>query len=454
MSLERYGFREDLFAFVTLDARHVYQSRAYSDALTSLHQSVLAGHGILLLVAKSSMGKTTLLQDLKQRLDRVAQTFFLSVLDYEPRELLRRLLASFGIDADDRDLAWMRGRLSQILESESNEFRRSVLIIDEAQALPNSTLEGLRLLSNSEKPNAKAVQIVIAGQLELSDRLFDPDLEQFRQRVALVAHLRALSPSEVNEYIKCRLGLVGYHEDRPFTSDALTLIAKWSGGVPARINGLCFNALTAADRSENEPLDVSNVRKAIAIVDLSSPAGRIRAYTVSPQARWLAGAVSIALFMTFTAIFSYRRLISMPAASTQHVVSALPPARSVFSNSPAMEVVSAAPQAESVDAETDGRSPESERGVERIVVPSGSGKLNNFETKIVPMDSESQPANARGTNIVSEIRRGNGLMRQGQYEQAIRAFDAALALGADWREVSGKIDRARRAEATERRVLR
>jgi len=279
------------------------------------------------------------------------------------------------------------------------------------------------------------------------------DLDQFRQRIALVAHLRGLSPSEVNEYIKRRLGLVGYHEDGPFSSDALTLIAKWSGGVPARINGLCFSVLAAADRSENEPLDVSSVRMAIAMEDLSSPAGGIRAYALSPRARWLAGAVSIALFMTFTAIFSYQWLISMPTASAKHVASALPPARSVFSNSPAMEVASAAPEAESVDAETSGHSAESRRGVEQIVVPSGSGKLDNFETKIVPMDSESQPANARSINIVSEIRRGSDFMRKGQYEEAIRAFDAALALGADWRDVSGKIGRARRAAAAERRVL-
>jgi tetratricopeptide (TPR) repeat protein len=167
--------------------------------------------------------------------------------------------------------------------------------------------------------------------------------------------------------------------------------------------------------------------------------------------------------MTFTTVFSYQWLISIPTASAKHVASALPPARSVFSNSPAMEVVSEAPAAESadaeaaaaesVDAETPGHSVESGRGAEQIVVPSGSGKLDNFETKIVPMDSESQPANARSINIVSEIRRGNYFMRKGQYEEAIRAFDAALELGADRRDVSGKIGRARRAAAAERRVL-
>jgi MSHA biogenesis protein MshM len=453
MSLERFGFQEDLLAFVTPDARHLYQSRSYSDALTSLYEGVLADRRILLLVAKAGMGKTTLLQDLKHRLEGVAQTVFLSVLDYEPRELLRRLLASCGIDAEDRDLAWMRGRLSQILESGSNEFRRSVLIIDEAQALPNSTLESLRLLSNAEQPGAQVVQMVIAGRPELSEKLLDPGVEQFRQRVAMVAHLRALSRSEVNEYIKRRLAFVGYHGDAPFTSGALALIAKWSKGVPARINALCFNALAAADRAANKPLEISSVRQAIALMDFSSAAGGIRAYTSSPRARWLAGAMSIALIMTFTTMLSYHRVISMRMVSAQRAASATLSAPSIISNSAAIDPVSAAPKAESVDAETRGRSPESGRGAERMAVPSESGKRNNFENRVVRVHSESQPVNARCRNIVGEIHRGNGFMRQGHYEQAIRAFDAALSLGADWRDVSSRIHRARRAEATERRIL-
>jgi hypothetical protein len=76
MSLERFAFRGDPLAFVTLDARHVYQSRSYSDALTSLHQGILAGHGILILLAKSGMGKTTLLQDLRHRLEELRKPSF------------------------------------------------------------------------------------------------------------------------------------------------------------------------------------------------------------------------------------------------------------------------------------------------------------------------------------------------------------------------------------------
>ncbi len=163
--------------------------------------------------------------------------------------------------------------------------------------------------------------------------------------------------------------------------------------------------------------------------------------------------MSIALIITFTAVLSYHRLISMRMVSAQRAASATLSAPSIISNSASIDPVSAAPKAESVDAETRGRSPESGLGAERMALPSNSGKRNNFENRVVRMDSESQPVNARSRNIVSQIRRGNRFMRQGHYQKAIRAFDAALSLGADRRDVSGKIDRARDAEATERRVL-
>ena len=43
----------------------------------------------------------------------------------------------------------------------------TVLIIDEAQNLPNDTLEELRLLSNLETEKKKLLQIILVGQVEL-----------------------------------------------------------------------------------------------------------------------------------------------------------------------------------------------------------------------------------------------------------------------------------------------
>jgi type II secretory pathway predicted ATPase ExeA len=162
--------------------RQVYRSPSYLDALTSLYEGILAGHRILILAANPGMGKTTLLRDLKHRLDRVARTLFLSVLDYETHELLHCLLAGLGSDDDDQDCARLRNRLSEILESASSEFQRTVLFIDEAHVLRTSTLESLLVLSNSDRPGARSVQMVIAGRPQLLGKLACPELAQFQNR--------------------------------------------------------------------------------------------------------------------------------------------------------------------------------------------------------------------------------------------------------------------------------
>ena len=455
MLLDFFGLRENPFS-ATAHAHRVYRSPSYLDTLTSLHEGILAGQGLLILVAASGMGKTTLLQDLKLRLERGARTVFLSVLDYEPRELLRCLLDRLGGDADDRDaddqdLIRMRNRLSEIVESDSSEVQRYVLFIDEAQVLSNSALEGLRLLSNSERPCAKSLQMVLAGQPQLLERLLRPELAQFRNRVAVIAGLPALARSEVKEYINYRLRLAGYHEDDDlFTLGAQTLIAKWSRGLPARINALCSNALVAAYHASNKQVDVSSVRKAISIVDFSSLKGDIRPHQSSPRLRRLTLAGSIVLFLTFTAMLSYRWLTRTPAVSVAHGRSASLTAHPVASNSSGGNVVSVKSSSHSVDADTAKSIPELGSSSKGIAIWSAPGKQSSAQ--IMPADSESHSTDAR-INMMSEIRRGEDFMEQGHYEQATRAFEAALALGADQRDVSSKIDGARRAEATERRVL-
>ena len=439
MSSDPFGLRENPFG-ETPDMRQVYRSPSYLDALTSLYEGILAGHRILILVANAGMGKTTLLRDLNHRLDRVARTLFLSVLDYEPHDLLRCLLARLGSDDDDQDLARLRNRLSEILEAATSELQRSVLFIDEAHGLQNSALESLLVLSNSARPCARSVQMVIAGQPQLLEKLACPELAQFQTSVAVIAGLRSLSRSEVKQYINYRVRLSIYRHNG-FTLRAQTLIAKRSKGIPARINALCS---AAAYYAENKPVDAPSVRKAISASDIG-------AHHISPRLHWLTFAGSIVLFLAFTAMFSYLWLIPRVAVSMLHGISRSREARSVTSNSSARNVVSVESRSP-VNAETAKRLPKLTPGSSRTTSSMAAGKQSSFETIIVAA-SASRFTIARRTKVVSELRRGDEFMKRGHYKQAIRAFKAALALGADSRDVSTKIDGARRAEATERRVL-
>ena len=78
-------------------------------------------------------------------------------------------------------------------------------------------LETVRLLSDFEAPDKKLLQIILAGQPELEERLSRPGLAQLRQRIAIQSRLEALSAVEVTRYIGHRLQVAGYEGTELFT---------------------------------------------------------------------------------------------------------------------------------------------------------------------------------------------------------------------------------------------
>src|SRR6185436_15614272 len=125
---------------------------------------------------------------------------------------------------------------------ESQEGRRVVLIIDEAQNLSASVLEEIRMLSNLETARSKLLQIVLVGQPELGERLGQVNLRQLRQRIGLVAELRPLSRKDSFLYVKHRLKVAGARENI-FTPLALRSVYRRSNGIPRLINVLCDKSL-------------------------------------------------------------------------------------------------------------------------------------------------------------------------------------------------------------------
>src|SRR5260370_32603584 len=136
----------------------------------------------------------------------------------------------------------MHAELNEFLFREALAGRPVVIFIDEAQNLADTVLETVRLLSDFESAEKKLLQIVLAGQPELGQRLSRPGMAQLRQRIAIQARLDALPATEVVRYINHRLQVAGYKGTELFTPRALGLIADRSSGIPRLINHLCFSA--------------------------------------------------------------------------------------------------------------------------------------------------------------------------------------------------------------------
>ena len=114
---------------------------------------------------------------------------FLFQTQCDSREFFQYLLSELGVDTRGMDLVTMHGKLNEVLFAELVAGRRFVLVVDEAQNLEPSVLETVRLLSNFETSHTKMLQIVLAGQPQLAEKLAQPQLAQLRQRIAVLARL-------------------------------------------------------------------------------------------------------------------------------------------------------------------------------------------------------------------------------------------------------------------------
>jgi len=211
------------------------------------------------------MGKTTLLNCFLNEIHESARTVFLFNVDSQckPRELLGFILLDLGI-APGQSNAEMHVQLNEAIAGEARAGRILTVVIDEAQNLSDAVLEKLRMLTNFETPIGKLVQVVLAGQPQLSDKLMQPSLLQLRQRISIFCHLEPFTSEETRDYINYHLKLAGYRGDALFTSDALKLIESASRGVPRVINNLCFNALSLSRALRRSQVDVAVATEAIA----------------------------------------------------------------------------------------------------------------------------------------------------------------------------------------------
>jgi general secretion pathway protein A len=263
MFLDFYRLQQQPFG-VTPDPAYLYPSRTHCEALDLLTDGILGGRGFLALIAEPGMGKTTLLYQVLEGLRDTARAAYLFQTQCDSREFLQYLLSELGVDTRGMGLVDMHNKLNEMLFAEMLAGKRFVLVVDEAQNLADSVLETVRLLSDFETSHTKLLQIVLAGQPQLAEKLAQPRLAQLRQRITVLSRLEALSPEETARYINHRLRVAGYCGEPLFTPEAAAAIAESSGGIPRTINNICFNALCLGHADGRKVIGRETVRTVVA----------------------------------------------------------------------------------------------------------------------------------------------------------------------------------------------
>jgi len=263
-----FGLKENPFN-VNPDPRYLYLTPNTQEALACLTYGIETRKGFILLTGEVGTGKTTLINKLLEWLhkERVFTAFV-----FNPRlsvsQFLDFMMADFGIPCESNQKGQMLLKLNQWLLDRYQAGERAVLVVDEAQNLSPQMLEEIRLLTNLETSTEKLLQIVLAGQPELEQKLNQPQLRQLRQRITLRAKTRQLTLEETQGYIQERMRIAGAENPDIFSPEAVAAVHRFARGIPRVTNLLCEHALVSSFVDQKNPVPPEIVEEVARDFDL------------------------------------------------------------------------------------------------------------------------------------------------------------------------------------------
>lgn len=222
-----------------------YPCETHQGALLKLRYAIETRRPAALLVGEAGLGKTLVAQLLQQRCpEAISPWVWVRFPQLSAVELLATVADGFDPDqagtVDARPDTSVR-RISEALTANISRGRHAVLVVDEAQALPDGeALEALRLLTNLSANDESLLTILLVGQPMLLPRL--DRSQSFEQRLSVKCLLRPFSLEETVSYVTCRMSAAGAQREI-FDATAFEALHRLCQGNARRINRLADLAL-------------------------------------------------------------------------------------------------------------------------------------------------------------------------------------------------------------------
>ena len=284
-----FGFRELPFG-LTPDPSYFFACSSYREALDTLLVAAFNGEGFIKIIGEVGYGKTmlcrtflTALQEDGNEQSGMAQlskalgkerkfvTAYLPNPYLDPRGLLLALAEEFNVEVDRGvDLHMLIKAVTSGLIKIAQQGRHALVCLDEVQAMPQVTLEAVRLLTNLETEKRKLLQVVLFGQPELDQKLQQHSARQMLQRITFQYKLAGLREDEVAAYLDYRLRVAGCEGVALFTPAAVRLLHRYSAGTPRLVNILAHKALMLAYGEGSREIGPRQIKAAAA----DTPAAR------------------------------------------------------------------------------------------------------------------------------------------------------------------------------------
>ena len=275
MYLDHFGLDEPPFR-ITPHTDFFFAGANRGATLEALLYAITHDEGIIKVSGEVGSGKTMLCRVLMERLPAQVDTILLSNPSLAREEILYAIADELKIDTGEQRQPLLLRTLQDHLIQLYSQDRRVVVLIDEAHAMPQETLEQIRLLSNLETSHSKLLQIVLFGQPELDANLSMPKMRPLKERITHSFRLEPLLRSDVEAYLDFRMRAAGYRGPNVFAAEAVRRIVKASEGLTRRVNILADKSLLAAFADNQHGITARHVERAIRDSEFDRPGVRKR----------------------------------------------------------------------------------------------------------------------------------------------------------------------------------
>lgn len=258
--LEYFSLAEHPFSNV-VDSRFYYNSPQQAEALVKLKYAVDTRKGLAVVIGNIGAGKTTLARRILEELDEEHYEAALLVIIHSSVSsewLFKKFAIQLGVKNVPDSKIELLSEIYRRLHEINDQGKRAVVLMDEVQMLKSrEIMEEFRGLLNMETAEGKMVNFVFFGLPDL-DQVLSLD-EPLKQRVAVRIKLNAYSEADTKDYIEHRMQVAGA-DCEIFTDSAISMIYKYSNGVPRLINTICDNALLEGFLFKNTSVDDSIIK--------------------------------------------------------------------------------------------------------------------------------------------------------------------------------------------------
>jgi general secretion pathway protein A len=266
------GMESDTPFSLSPDPRLLYITPTLRTALHKVRYVVDRRQGITAILGDYGLGKTTVMRRIFEEYATREDTAV--ILLHTPKfksdyAFLRGICLEYGL-APRRSLLDQQRELETFVAEQFAAGRNVLLMIDEGQTLDTRQLEVLRVLLNFETNERKLLQVILAGQLELRDRLLEDKLGALRSRIFAPTLLSPLSLLETSEMIAFRCQ--EYQAPNRFTDDAVEAVYELTGGVPREILKVCAIAWELAELAGDKTVPREAIEAATSEATLRKPA--------------------------------------------------------------------------------------------------------------------------------------------------------------------------------------